>query len=72
MGRKARLRKEKLLVEKRENIEIREKTTVDTSNKLTKSFQNNIKKSPMWKEIVKEFGKEKALELLKECKADLR
>ena len=32
-------------------------------------FQQEIRKSPMWDEMVKKFGKEKAEELLKQCQA---
>ena len=35
------------------------------------NFQQNIRNSPIWKEMVNEFGKEKAEELLKQCRAEL-
>lgn len=34
-------------------------------------FQEKIKHSPMWAEMVKQFGEKKAEELLKQCKAKL-
>ena len=34
---------------------------------MTKKYQENIRKSPYWKQIVSMVGKEKAEELLKQC-----
>lgn len=34
---------------------------------MTQTYQKQIRKSPMWKNMVQEFGKEKAEALLKEC-----
>lgn len=39
---------------------------------MTKVYQNQIRNSPMWDEMVKKFGKDKAEELLKQCRAELR
>ena len=33
---------------------------------MTQTYQQQIRKSPMWKQMVPEFGKAKAEELLKE------
>jgi hypothetical protein len=33
---------------------------------LTQTYQKQVRQSPMWKQIVQEFGKAKAEELLKE------
>lgn len=41
-------------------------------DKMSKEYQNQIRNSPMWDEMVNEFGKEKAEELLKECKVDIK
>ena len=41
-------------------------------NELTSEFQKNIKQSPMWKDMLKKFGKDKAEELLKQCKAEIK
>ena len=38
----------------------------------TRSYQRAIRQSPMWDEMVRKFGKKKAEELLKRCKAELR
>jgi hypothetical protein len=39
---------------------------------LTAAFQRNIRNSPIWNLMVQEFGEEKAEELLKEFKAEIR
>ena len=39
---------------------------------MTAAYQKNIRNSPLFKEMVKQFGKEKAEKLLKECKVELR
>jgi hypothetical protein len=38
-------------------------------DEMTMMFQDNIRNSPIWNEMVKEFGLEKAEELLKQCRA---
>ncbi len=38
---------------------------------MTKDYQEKIRQSPMWDEMVKEYGHKKAEELLKQCKAEL-
>jgi hypothetical protein len=39
---------------------------------MTKQYQENIRNSPLWGMMVKQFGREKAEELLKACRAELR
>jgi len=39
---------------------------------LTRNFQNEIRHSELWPQMVAQFGEAKAEELLKECKAELR
>jgi hypothetical protein len=39
---------------------------------MTKQYQKSIRQSPIWDELVRRFGRKKAEELLKECKAELR
>ena len=39
--------------------------------KMTKKYQKQIKNSPLWDEMVRKFGKEKAEELLLQCRAKL-
>jgi hypothetical protein len=41
-------------------------------DKISKKFQENIRKSPLWDEMVKKYGRKKAEELLKEFRAELR
>jgi len=36
---------------------------------MTKQYQENIRNSPLWDQLVEEHGLEKAEEILKECKA---
>ena len=38
---------------------------------MTKRYQNEMRNSPLWKDIVKDFGEEKAEELLKEFEVKL-
>ena len=45
-----------------------EDPTVEQYQKLTEEYQRQIRHSPVWEEMVREFGSEKAEELLKECK----
>ncbi len=40
--------------------------------KMTRQYQKSIRDSPMWDQMVDQFGKKKAEELLKKCKAELR
>jgi hypothetical protein len=44
----------------------------DQLEEMTKKFQEGIRKSAMWEEMVKTFGKEKAEELLLQCQAKLK
>ncbi len=39
---------------------------------MTADFQKRIRNSPLWKQMVEEFGEEKAEELLKQCKAKIK
>ena len=39
---------------------------------MTKKFQEGIRKSLMWEEMVRTFGEEKAEELLVQCQAKLK
>lgn len=38
----------------------------------TRFYQQAIRDSPLWDEMVKRFGKEKAEELLLQCRVDVR
>ncbi len=44
----------------------------DFSDKLTENFQKEIRNSEMWGQMVAEFGEERAEEILKECKGDIK
>lgn len=39
---------------------------------MTKEFQKRIRKSPIWKQMVDQFGEAEAERLLKQCKAEIR
>ncbi|MBU4444219.1 MAG: hypothetical protein L6422_04565 [Candidatus Marinimicrobia bacterium] len=41
-------------------------------DKMSKKFQENVRNSPLWDEIVSKYGLKKAEELLKEFRAELR
>ena len=43
----------------------------DQLDAMTKQFQESIRNSPMWSDMVRQFGKKKAEELLLECRANL-
>jgi hypothetical protein len=43
--------------------------TSEDYKEMTKTYQAKIRNSPMWDQWVKQFGKEKAEEMLKECVA---
>ena len=42
------------------------------SDRMTKNFQNEIRKSEIWDQMVAEFGEEKAEQILKGCKAEVK
>lgn len=48
------------------------KPTNSEIEQMSKEYQNQIRNSPLWDEMVNEFGKEKAEELLKEFKAEVK
>jgi hypothetical protein len=39
---------------------------------ITAEYQNQIRKSPLWNEWIKQFGAEMAEEMLKECRFEIR
>jgi len=42
------------------------------SDRMTKNFQKEIRNSEIWAQMVAEFGEEKAEEILKGCKAEIK
>jgi len=44
----------------------------DAAEKMTEMFQKNIRKSPLWKDMVDHFGEEEAERLLKGFKAEIK
>lgn len=65
MGKKSRLKKERLNLSKKDNIG-------SLSEQLTAKFQQELRNSEMWNQMVKEFGEERAEQILQECKADIK
>ena len=46
--------------------------TLELLDEASKVYQENIRKSPLWDEMVKEFGEEKAEQLLSQCRVEER
>ena len=44
----------------------------EISDRLTANFQRELGKSELWDEMVAEFGEERAEEMLRECRAEMR
>jgi len=44
----------------------------EEQERMTKDYQQKVRKSPLWKKMVTEFGKEKAEEVLKEFQVEVR
>ena len=42
------------------------------AEQMTAEFQKRIRHSPMWKQMVDQFGEEEAERLLKQCKAEIK
>lgn len=42
------------------------------SQRLTENFHRELRESALWDQIVEEFGKEGAEEILRECKAGIK
>jgi len=41
-------------------------------DEMTRAYQQKIRKSPLWEEMVREFGEERAERLLKEFRVEIR
>ena len=48
------------------------KPTAEQLEAATKQYQEKIRNSPLWADMVTEFGLAKAEELLRQCRAELR
>ena len=46
--------------------------TQNQLDEMSRIYQEQIKKSPWWKHVVRIFGQAKAEELLKQCRAELK
>lgn len=49
-----------------------EKPSEAEIRKITEAYQRQIRKSPLFRQWVREFGKKKAREMLKECRFEVR
>nr|WDE41597.1 hypothetical protein [uncultured bacterium] len=50
-----------------------DKTITDkASDVFTRNFQKEIRNSEIWDQLVEQFGEERALEIVNECKADVK
>lgn len=43
-----------------------------TLDQLSKAYQEQLRNSPLWDEMLREFGPEKAEQLLLQCRAERR
>lgn len=46
--------------------------SIEEQKCMTKEYQQKIRKSPLWKKMVTEYGKEKAEEMLEEFQVEVR
>lgn len=46
--------------------------TSEELEEMTRAFQAKLRNSPLWDELVKQYGAEKAEEILQGCRAELR
>jgi hypothetical protein len=44
----------------------------DAAQRMTEEFQKRIRNSPMWKQMVDQFGEAEAERILKQCKAEIK
>lgn len=49
-----------------------EKPSKERLDEITQNFQENLRNSPLWDELVKKVGADEARKILKQCKAELR
>jgi hypothetical protein len=49
-----------------------EPQTLGQLDDLSETYQKNLRNSPMWREMVDEFGRDKAEVLLKQCRVESR
>jgi len=44
----------------------------DFSQLLSENFQRELRESPLWDQMVEEFGEKRAEEILRECKSEIK
>jgi uncharacterized protein YaaW (UPF0174 family) len=47
-------------------------TSREFVDRLTQNFQKEIRNSELWEQMVEQFGEERAEEILRECKAEVK
>ena len=48
------------------------RSPIEEQEHMTEEYQRNIRKSPLWKMMVTEYGKEQAEKMLKEFRVEVR
>jgi hypothetical protein len=46
--------------------------SIEEQKRMTKEYQQKIRKSPLWKKMVTEYGREKADKMLEEFQVEVR
>ena len=57
---------------KKSRKKVVESFTDKASEVFTRNFQKEVRSSELWDEIVAQFGEKRALEILSECKAEVK
>ena len=45
--------------------------TPELLDKLSQNFQEQLRRSPLWKELIQQYGEERAEQILRQCRAQL-
>ena len=45
--------------------------TPELLEKLSQNFQEQLRRSPLWNELIKQYGQERAEQILQQCRAQL-
>ncbi|MCF7730286.1 MAG: hypothetical protein K9N23_01300 [Akkermansiaceae bacterium] len=83
MGKKSRLKKERRLLNASDGVSMwadadgihsivkDEKPSPERVEEMERAYRENIRTSPIWNAMVKKYGRERAEELLLECKIEI-
>ena len=64
--------KAKRLKGKRKSKQSNRSKLSDFSQRLTENFQRELRESPLWDQMVAEFGEKRAEEIIRESKAEIK